>query len=531
MLEELSKGLPIPKWAPPGCRYYNLSLNQIWLRGKFYDHIPYGFYETEASGGRYRKMFDRRPSIRLNVPMTTGDLVSRKLFAGRHAPSVMHEKENVKEALEWLVREARFEAEFSNVAINGQSGSVAICLKIADGFPRMDVYQGRYCQPHFNDAKNLDQMVIAYCVDGSWFLEQNVTTDNDQEKIEVGQEYWYIRIFDENGIYTARPPKCEKWNPVDNDPHPVNMVILSDPKLSMKHNLGFVPVLWLTNLPNGDEPDGRATFDGVLHNCIDLDYDLSQIGRGVKAMVNPQLFVKGRIINYDKFSGGVHVLDSTNMLHLEPDKKMGEQSITGGDAKLLEMSGGGLQAAMEHYVERVKVFTMEIMAANRKDPNTVKGTLSGKAIELIDEDFIDLVQVMKQRYGQYGFEVALKLLGKMCVKLNSKFQDLLEKFKGISEEEIDDLELRWPEMYEPDAQDTQFLATAFSAAIMGGFMDNEQAALIFDMHLDKSTEIFNLGVEKGKKLPGPIEGFEAPKPGAGLPKKEEEKPKAKKKAE
>lgn len=525
MFDQLAKDVPLPEWATEGTRYRRLAINDLWVDGCFYKHMKHGFYDTEAGGGRFRKMFERAPSIRLNIPMTTADLASRKLFAGRHIPRVIHPKQEVQDALQWLMREARLDRELMTAAFKGQSGAVAICLKIVQGKPRVDVYCAKQCYPVFNDAKDLERMVLCYGVDGSWWLSQGIYTDTDGDEIKTDTDYWYIRIFDDTGIFTTIPVKYEKWAPENHPTKAEDIQVFKDEPWTQIHNLKFVPVIWCTNLVGGEEPDGRSTFHGVLDNCVDLDYDLSQVGRGGKAMVQPKIVIKGRLINYDKHTHGV-ILDSSHMIHLEPDKKMGEQEVKGSDAKLLEMEGGGISAFMKDYIERISVWTKEIMSANRKDPNTVKGTLSGKAIELIDEDFIDLIYVFRQAYGDYGLLLVIKWLAIMCCRVAKALanEEGLKKFKGVKEEDIEDLELRWPELYEPDAQDTQFLSTALTTAIAGGLIAQPQAALIFDLHLDKSTDIFDLGQEYGK-IPAPnVPNLQITPPGADLPKKDDVAP-------
>ena len=97
----------------------------------------------------------------------------------------------------------------------------------------------------------------------------------------------------------------------------------------------------------------------------------------------------------------------------------------------------------------------------------------------------------------------------------------LDKFKKVAEEDLDDIDLRWPELYEPDPQDTQFLSSALTNAIAGGLIAQPQAALIFDMHLDKSTDIFDLELEAGKLPPPVVTNIQPAEPGGGLAKQEE----------
>ena len=59
-----------------------------------------------------------------------------------------------------------------------------------------------------------------------------------------------------------------------------------DPIRTIRHGLGFVPIVWVRNLPGpsatGDANDGACTFRAAVETQIEVDYQLSQAGRGLK---------------------------------------------------------------------------------------------------------------------------------------------------------------------------------------------------------------------------------------------------------
>jgi hypothetical protein len=65
--------------------------------------------------------------------------------------------------------------------------------------------------------------------------------------------------------------------------------MLRDDDRSMSHRLGFVPMVWIRNLPGGRGVDGACTFRAAIETGIEIDYQLSQAGRGLKYSSDPTL--------------------------------------------------------------------------------------------------------------------------------------------------------------------------------------------------------------------------------------------------
>ncbi len=69
-----------------------------------------------------------------------------------------------------------------------------------------------------------------------------------------------------------------------------------DTARSVSHQLGAVPIVWIRNLPGspttGDNADGACTFAAAMHSQVEIDYQLSQVGRGLKYSSDPTLLLK-----------------------------------------------------------------------------------------------------------------------------------------------------------------------------------------------------------------------------------------------
>jgi hypothetical protein len=144
------------------------------------------------------------------------------------------------------------------------------------------------------------------------------------------------------------------------------------------------------------------------------------------------------------------------MIRIAADEKGmdGMSASTGHDAFLLETNGAAAKAS-DDFVSGLKHTTFEAICSARKDLESIKGAMSGKVIELIDEDFLDLLQELRLQYGVYGY---LLLVKKICKAAAFVGHELMQ---GVTDKIIDGLTLDWPPMYLPNAQEFQFYADGF----------------------------------------------------------------------
>ena len=107
---------------------------------------------------------------------------------------------------------------------------------------------------------------------------------------------------------------------------------------SVVHNLGFVPVVWIRNLPGlsstGDPADGACTFRAAIETQIEIDYQLSQAGRGLKDSSDPTLLIK------EPATTDSEIIKGAGNALVVSEK---------GDAKLLEIGGTASAAVIDMY--------------------------------------------------------------------------------------------------------------------------------------------------------------------------------------
>jgi hypothetical protein len=294
--------------------------------------------------------------------------------------------------------------------------------------------------------------------------------------------YWFLREWDATAETLYIPYTQEQRENKDFTPS-------IDVPRSNTHNLGFVPAVWIKNLPCGDDVDGQCTFEEAIDTNIELDYQLSQAGRGLKYSADPKLVIKT--------NGMVSPLTdpASTAIVIEPD----------GDAKLLEINGNAAKAVLE-YAEGLRKFAMESIHGNRSDADKISAAQSGRAMELMNQPLIWLVERLRLTYGESG----LISLIKMLIKANQLFplvvgEDVVPKGALNSKAK---LTLNWPAWYAPTADDKVALANGLKAFRDAGNLSQETAvksiAAVFDIeNIGDEVNRINADIQKFMEMTQP----------------------------
>ncbi len=201
----------------------------------------------------------------------------------------------------------------------------------------------------------------------------------------------------------------------------------------MHHALGFVPMTWVRNLPGGDDTDGACTFRAAIETAIEIDYQLSQAGRGLKYSSDPTLLIKEPV-----GAEGEMVKGAGNALVVSEK----------GDARLLEIGGTAASAVID-YVRTLREFTLESVHGNRADASKLSAATSGRALELMNQGLVWLADNLRVSYG----EGALLALARMVLRARARYPikvmgETLPAFDANAR-----LGLKWPRWYPLSAQD------------------------------------------------------------------------------
>ena len=300
MFKKISASIQYPHWVSQCPRFRRLDLLDKLLDGRFYDHLPYAFFdETDTTGGPI-PLEKRRPSAQWKFANQVASYCSRKLFAGNHAPRVMHKDDATRKLILRLLRKAKWMTTMLEAAKLGSVGSIAVTFRVErrdDGTLHIgtNCWRSKYCDPSFDTMGELTSLRLQYVTTGAWLDALGAPPPRDGEKIDRGGKYWFIRDYGQMNEVTYRPVKEADWNPIDGFlGEPMRQLL---PWTVIEHGLGFVPGHWFKNLVGGCEPDGDCTFEPGVDNSIEHDYTLSQIGRGIRYNAAPTLVVKGNFVN------------------------------------------------------------------------------------------------------------------------------------------------------------------------------------------------------------------------------------------
>lgn len=450
MFRTIAEKIKYPPWsgsAASPTRWRSLDQLDRLLDGKFYDHLTYGFYEEATRGGDVIKIDERRPSSQYHLPRMVARWSARKLWTGRHVPRVKHKEKDVTRVVGELIRKARFHDTMMNATMLGSVGSVAIVFRVsapkaAEPQVAFRVWRAKECTPTFDGFNNLENLRVHYNVRGSELIKLGLTQTADPEtKVSKDQEYWWVRDYGTDQERTYNPPRIEDWNPVQGWTRAG--MSFSDAKAPVEHDLGFVPGVWVRNLAGTTAIDGIGTWEDSVSLSVEIDYLLSQASRGTRYNCAPELVIVGDV----QHAGDEIDRGPASYIHLKGSVKQPDGDTFGeGSAELLEMTGEGIKAAHE-LVDKLRNMALEQIGATRKDPEKLKGVMSGRAMEFLDEDSHDLVMELRSSYG----DGALELLRKVVRAL------------GLDADPAG-LQLDWPRLYQPTPEDLAHLIPALVLA-------------------------------------------------------------------
>ncbi len=414
------------------------------LNGRLYDVLPYDFQNERSPVGEYVPLRKRKPSVRYPLCRVVVEDSVSLLFSEGHFPSIDCPDRIAQNSLASIVRDSHLNLVMTEAAIRGSVGSVAILMRVLKGRIFFQVLDSMYLAPAWDPSEPDTLLTVTerYKAAGSQLLA------NGYDISEPGVEYWFQRSWDSD---------AETWyipSPVSEGP-PLNV----DSKRTVRHGLGFVPMVWIRNLPGysatGDPCDGTCTFRAAIETQIEIEYQLSQAGRGLKYSSDPTLLLKEPIGS------------DTDIV-----KGAGNALIVGekGDARLLEI-GGTAAAAVIDYVRTLREFALESIHGNRASPERLNAAQSGRALELMNQGLLWLADNLRITYG----EVALLSLARLIVRASARYTLRAAGEDLPPMDPATPLSLKWPRWYPTSAADRQLDAATLSTLINSGLISRVSA--------------------------------------------------------
>jgi len=409
------------------------------LEGTLYDVLPYEFHEERSSSGEYIPLRRRRPSVRYALSRVVVEDSVALLFSDGHMPQVVSPDAAVRDALDAVVRECRLNQVMTEAAIRGSVGSACVLLRILRGRVFLDVLDTAWLVPvwELETPDTLSSVTERYKVPGADLAAAGFVVADE------ALTYWFQRRWDAADETWFLPQE------VGSGEEPV-----VDTARSVRHGLGFVPLVWVRNLPGGEAPDGACTCRAAIETGIEIDYQLSQAGRGLKYSSDPTLLIKEPAgIEGDLIRGAGNAL-------IVSEK---------GDARLLEI-GGTAAAPVLDYVRVLRELALEGVHGNRADASRLGAPQSGRALELMNQGLVWLADSLRVSYGEAVLQLCRMILRAGLVYPLTAGGRVLGALDAGAE-----LRLVWPPWYPATSEDRARDATTLVALVAAGQLSRETA--------------------------------------------------------
>ena len=438
------------------------------LFGTMYAALDHSFSTERSPAGEYVPLDNRRPSVRSNLCRTVVDDSVSLLFGEGHFPAVIADDPETRSQIADLIRECDLPEIMLDAATRGSVGSVAIQFQVINRRPSFTVIPTVNLTPTWvvGQPRVLASVTQRYKVRGDALAAQGyVIASND-----YSVQFWFQREWDDTDEtwyvpQTIDDAKAGKLPPIDT-------------KRSVRHGLGFVPMVWIRNLPGGDTTDGACTFEAAIDTVIEIDYLLSQGGRGLKYASDPTLVING--VDGQRRIGG-----SATILELPPE----------ADAKLLEINGAAASAVLEQ-IRYLRSLALEAIHGNRADSDRLTAAQSGKSQELMNLALCQLTGRLRLSYGESGL---LGLMRMVCAASQDVEGGLLVGDNDGMTLDATGLELRWPTYFQPTNNDLLQNAQALVTALDGGIVSQETAVTKYAAMTDVDDAQEELARIQGEK--------------------------------
>jgi hypothetical protein len=445
--------IQFPSWA--GDRFKKLDIYQRFLDGKIYDHLQFPFYQEVEDGTQaYIPLRERRPSVIYNLCRLVVNRSSRLLFGGKHFPKFICPDKEAVEFIQRVKDKFNLQGAMLEAAYTGAIGSVGVFFSIIEENIAFEIINPRWCMPRFDKLCELEEVMIMYPVCGYDLYSCGYSIDED----DINEEFFFAKKLTKTEEIRFVPIKVDEYEKQSN--------LVIDKERSVVHDFGFVPGVWIKNLFPGEGVDGECTFSQILNSSVEIDYQLSQCGRGLKYNSDPQLMIKEPSGNSTLVTSPMGNADTPTIRSASNALFVGEE----GDAKLLEISGAGQKAVLD-YVKQVRQYALETVASSVKDAESSYGNTSGRAMEILEGDLVAFASVLRLTYGEKGLKpLVFKLLKAAKLKgwVNSD---------PTSDKDFD-IELYWGNWFDPTPTDMSQTEIALDLAVKSKRLFMHEARMI-----------------------------------------------------
>lgn len=439
MLKKIIESLNQDKDYPD--RAHKIDVYTRVLNGELYDKIPNSFSDEYDSSGKYIPLYKRRPSIKTPLCKSVVDSSVSLLFGEDHFPEIIADaNDDEKYKLNKIFDGIKLRETMISAALNGSVGSVVLFIRFVNGEPQIEVKGTQYLTAYFNPANptELTSLVEQYKIAGKDLIKMGY------QVADKNTVYWFLREWDD---------KEERiYHPFQNGEEPK-----VDEEKTIKHDLGKVPAIWIKNLPKVssrgfNETDGDCTFASAIDFIIEMDYLLSQGGRGLKYSADPLVVFR---VDDELSLANNAIAVSGDVNQTKKIVRSGSNAFVIGkddDVNLLEISGKAAEAIIAH-VRYLRELAMEGIHGNRSHADKISVAHSGAAMSKLDQALLWLVDVLRISYGDNGIVPLIKLL----IHASHRIQIMIDG-ESISPIKECKIKLNWPEWDAPSVDEKKKIA-------------------------------------------------------------------------
>jgi len=422
-------------------QFRNDRLDKIcqYVESTQYDHLADWDNCDEAEN--HAPIRKRKPKIIYPFAQLLGERVGSKLLGMSTFPKMdITEDQDTKDLLDLVVKTS-YQKSLLLRAIETfvTHNAVFVRFKIVKGTIKYEYINPKYCYPEFDDADELQKMVIKHVYEDIEDLDDQGKPVKKWYKLELGM--MTDTLYDSPEFISGQAPAFQ-------------------PIKSNQHQLGFVQGEWIRNGYNRFNPDGDGKT--IVEKCFDfmdsLNYNISQSDKAVLYGQDPQLIVKG--------------MDEDELDHLIKSSSKGWNLGREGDAGFIEVSGSGVQTAKEHKMD-IRKDIQDIARVIMLDPEKIVGSAqSGKAMEILHGPLVELVNQMRPHVERGIIKLNQKSLAAL-VLMNQRGLPLIFNMPPQYQPTSLDITLSWPPMFPMTTQDKQQLISMFLQLSSGNVLSRE----------------------------------------------------------
>lgn len=416
---DVVKGMKFPRGASE--RYKTLDAYDRQLLGSaFYADLKWAFEKEKDASGDHIPIRERRPSVVFALPYEIVTQTQAELFGDEQFPfvraMVAHEPaEDATKAIGTLV-EAYLQSIVYDAYFEAASGSAAVVIRVdpLTRRPYYDLVPGKFCEPVYASdfSIDLDALVVTYPIDKAEARALGVDVDK-----KPAEQYWYRYLVGGYETIDYWPLPDLEYEGLGEKRADGSVISFEVMRTEIHGFNGRVPAAFVRNLSRSRRRgvvDGVATWAPVTDICIELDYTLSQAGRGLRYAADPMLFIRqGELAAMNTTPMGYDAASLGGMAQNVTSDGARVSGVTqvylggpGSDAKLLEISANGIKEERE-FAKDLRELALEIVGGQKSNAAHEKGVQSGAALQRLNRP---LERLVRRQRAPFGDGLLLKLV-------------------------------------------------------------------------------------------------------------------------